>query len=380
MTVRYEALGFDPAPGEVDNGQAMARTLREVTRALAEIDQVVHGRGDQEWRGRAAEAYQDLMAEEFAPRIREAYQSFSVAARALDLWVGDLASFQARAAALEQEADAARQGIAAVWSSLDGLGAAPPDPEQAVEHRSRRADLESALRSRQNELDGILTRARALAEEASRSASSTAGALDTAMRAAPDAPGLFDLLSDIVADVGEFLGDVIEFVKDNWWDILHKLVAVAVVVLAVAALLVPGVGWLATAAVIAAIADTAMSGVDWLVLGRDGAKEAFLTGLVGLGAGAALGAVVRASAPGMNAALSQGPFQLAIQGARPASVATPTTAAIAVNSLYAPALGGYLLLRWKDSRDVTESVRSMLGGSTYYDDDLAQGWAEARSS
>lgn len=379
MSRSFDALGFDPAPGDLGPGHEMARTMREVARTLGEIDAVVHGEGDQQWRGQAAEAFRSLMGEDFAPRIREAHLSFSAASRALDGWVGSLAGFQARAAALEAQAERARADLARNGDALAGLGPVPPDPDAAREHEARRGQLDSAVRTSRTELDEVLRQARSLAEEASTSAATTAAALDTAVRAAPDEPGLWDKLTDVVADIGTFLADVIEFVRDNWWDILHKLVAVAVVVLAVAALLVPGVGWLATAALIAAIADTAMSGVDWLVLDREGAREAFLLGAAGLGAGAALGAVARAAAPTVNAALRQGPFMYAIQGGR-ASVAAPATVALSVNSLYTPALGGYVMLRWKESTDTVEGVRGVLGGNTYYDDDLRAGWARARGN
>lgn len=379
MSPTYAALGFDPAPGDVSSGTGMARTMRDVTHALGEIRAVVRGDSEQDWKGRAADAFRDLMSEDFSPRIDEAYESFSVASRALDRWVLDLDVFQARAAALEREAEAARERVQSASAALSGMGEAPSGGgDQRQEYDDRRSGLQTSLSSHQGELDDILARARALADEASTSAETTAGALDTAMRAAPDEPGLWDKLTDIVADIGEFLGDVLEFVRDNWWDILHKLVAVAALVLAVAALLVPGVGWLAGAALIAAIVDTSMSGIDW-ARGEPGAQEAFLTGLVGLGAGAIFGAVVKAATPAMNAALRAGPFSVVASGGA-GSIAVPTVAALSVNGQYGSALAGFMLLRMKDSRDASEGITSLLGGNTYYDDDLAEGWRRARDN
>ncbi|GAA1934434.1 putative T7SS-secreted protein [Nocardioides marmoribigeumensis] len=379
MSGTYPALGFDPAPGEVGPGRDMARTLRDVTHALGEVAHLVRGDGQAQWVGKAADAYRDLMSADFAPRITEAHEAFSTASRALDHWVESLDGYQSRARALEREAEEARRRLDAASASLDGLGAKPTGDAdaQARDHwQDRHQALSAARGARQDELEQVLARARSLAEEVTHSAVTAAGALDTAMKAAPDEPGFWDKLKDVVEDVTTFLGDVIEFVKDNWWDILHKIVAVAAIVLAIAALFVPGAGWLVTAALLASVLDTGMSGIDAL-MGRPGAKEAFLTGLVGLGAGAALGAVVRAATPTMKAALETGPFAMAIQGGV-ASIARPTTVALSVNDLFVPALGGFMALRMKDSKDATDGILSLLGGHTYYDDKLADGWRKAR--
>ena len=56
------------------------------------------------------------------------------------------------------------------------------------------------------------------------------------MKVAPDEPGLLDRIGGALEGIGEFLGDVIEFVKDNWWDILHKLVNLAATVLSIASI------------------------------------------------------------------------------------------------------------------------------------------------
>ena len=68
----YDALGFDPAPGDTSRGQELARRLRSATRALEQMDAVVSGTGDQQWQGQAAEAFGDLVASDLKPRVHEA--------------------------------------------------------------------------------------------------------------------------------------------------------------------------------------------------------------------------------------------------------------------------------------------------------------------
>jgi hypothetical protein len=49
--VVFEAIGFDPAPGNPDDGASMVATLRRATDALGEIDGLLAGDGDQRWLG-----------------------------------------------------------------------------------------------------------------------------------------------------------------------------------------------------------------------------------------------------------------------------------------------------------------------------------------
>src|SRR5690606_5048818 len=264
----YDALGFDPAPGDTSRGQELARRLRSATRALEQMDAVVSGTGDQQWQGQAAEA-------------------FGEAASALDTWLEDLKVFQSRAAGLEQEAREARAALAAAQADADGLGDGPDDPDDpdaAADHEEKRSAAQGLVQSRTGALQEIIGRANLLAEEATNSASYTAGKLQKAGKVAPDKPGLWDRLSNALEDLGDLLGDIVEFVKDNWWDLLHQLVNITATVLSIAAIFVPA---LAPFALAFAIADVLMSGIDW-ARGVPGAKEAFLTGAIGLLGGFAL--------------------------------------------------------------------------------------------
>lgn len=375
----YDALGFDPAPGEVARGREMTRRLRSATQALAEMDRVVRGTGSDAWEGKAAHAFYGLVESDLRPRVSEAYQSFDAATRALERWVEGLGGYQARARALEVEAEQARADLTAAQAAYDGIGDPPTgdiDPADRREYDDKKTRHEGAVERHQGALDSIVRRARALADEATASATTAAGALETAAKVAPDEPGLWDKISDVFEDIGEFLTDVVEYVRDNWWDLLHRLVSITASVLAIASLFCPA---LAPFALGFAIADVAMSGIDWM-RGVPGAKEAFLTGVIGLAGGAVVGKVVGAFTNAAGPVLAAGPFRVVSSGGA-ASVAAPAAAVLSYNPGFGPALGGMMIVKMKDAKDTSDTVMGLLGGGpSYYGGKLASGWREARSS
>ena len=375
MTGSYTALGFDPAPGDTGQGREMATTLRNVTNALEQIKNVVSGTGDQHWEGQTAESFRDLMSEDLKPRIEDAWQSFSTASKALDSWVSDLATFQSRADALEIEAQQARQDISAAQAKLSGMGDKPDDPAKAATFAQNKTANQDALSGKQAVLDDIIARAHTLAGEATDSATTAAGALQTAMDAAPDEPGLWDKITGALEDIGEFLGDCIEYIKDNWWNLLHQLVHICANVLAIASIFFPA---LAPFALGFAIADTLMSGIDW-ARGVPGAKEAFLTGAVGLVGGFAVGKAASSFMEVAGPSLATGPFRVMASGAGGASIAAPAAAVLSFNPSFGPALAGFMFLQAKDAKDASDTVTTLLGGNTYYSDSLASGWSKARN-
>ncbi len=374
MTGSYSALGFDPAPGDTSTGGEMATTLRNVTHALEQVKNVVSGTGDQHWEGQTAEAFRGLMAEDLKPRIEEAWSSFDTASRALDRWVVDLGSFQSRADALEIEAEQARQEMASAQTALAGMGDKPDDPDKAATFTQQQNARQSALSGKQAALDDVIARAHTLADEATTSATTTAGALQTAMDAAPDEPGLWDRITGAIEDIGAFLGDVIEYVKENWWNLLHQLVHICANVLAIASLFFPA---LAPFALGLAIADTLMSGIDW-ARGVPGAQGAFLTGAVGLVGGFAVGKAAGSFMEVAGPSLATGPFRVMASGAGGASIAAPAAAVLSFNPSFGPALAGFMFIQAKDAKDASDTVTTLLGGNTYYSDSLASGWRKAR--
>lgn len=375
--MNYENLGFDPSPGDPERGQEMVRKLRQATNALAQMEDALSGTGNNDWEGHAATAFYGLVDDDLKPRVKDAHQSFSTASRALDRWLIDLEDYKGRADQLESEAEAARRSLSSAQSSLVGLGEAPKDDPEALKvFEQRKTTHGDSVTDQQGVLDDVIRRAHSLAGEASISATTTAGALKTAMDVASDEPGLFDKIGDALEGIGEFLGDVIEFVKDNWWDLLHQLVSICATVLAIASIFCPA---LALAAIIFAAVDVAMSGADWLLLGKPGAKEAFLAGVVGLAGGAAVGKVIGAFTKAAGPALAAGPFRVIASGSTGA-IAAPAAAVLAFNPTYGPALAGFMVIKAKDAKDGSEAVASLIGGNTYYSDSLADGWRKARDN
>lgn len=373
----YESLGFNPAPGDPGRGQDMARKLRLATNALAQMEDTLSGTGDNDWEGRSATAFYGLVDDDLKPRVIEAHQSFSTASRALDRWLIDLEDFKRRADGLELEAEQARQNVTAAQSSLTGLGSAPTDdPEALTAFEQSKTTKGNSVTDNQAVLDDIIRRARSLAGEASISASTTAGALETAMDVAPDEPGLFDKIGDSLEGIGQFLGDVVEFVKDNWKDLLHQLISITATILAIASIFFPV---LAPFALGFAIADTLMSGADWLLFDEPGAKNAFFAGAVGLVGGALVGKAVSSFMKVAGPSLATGPFRVMAAGSTGA-IALPAAAILAYNPTFGPALSGYMIIKAKDAKDGGEAITSLLGGNNYYSGGLADGWRKARDN
>lgn len=372
----YESLGFNPAPGSSDRGQDMVSRLRSATNALAEMERTLNGAGNSDWEGHTATAFYGLVDEDLKPRVTEAHQSFSSATRALDRWLLDLDGHQRRARALEQEAAEVRRDLDSAKSSLDGIGEPPEDDDEALaDYKDKKTARTNALSSNQGALEDILRRARSLSSEATLSASIAAGALNIAMDIAPNAPGLWDNITGALEDIGEFLGDVIEYVRDNWKDILHQIASITATVLSIASLFFPA---LAPFALLAVAVDMAFSAYDWSQ-GVPGAKEAFLGSALGLVGGFAIGKAASSFLKVAGPALATGPFTVIASGST-AAVAAPAAAVLAYNPTFGPALAGYAVIKANDAKDGADAIKSLFGGNAYYSDNLADGWRKARTN
>jgi hypothetical protein len=192
----------------------------------------------------------------------------------------------------------------------------------------------------------------------------------------PTEPGLWDRVSAALDGIGEFLGDVVQFVQENWWDLLHQLVNVTATVLAVASIFVPA---LAPFVLGLAVADVLMSGVDWAA-GVPGAKDAFLSGAVGLVGGFAVGKLAGSVVDMAGPALAAGPFQDVASGAYASGMAVPAAAVLSCNPRFGPALMGYTVVKAREANDASQAVQDLLGFNTYYSGRLAAGWRRAREN
>ncbi|MFJ6704182.1 MULTISPECIES: hypothetical protein [unclassified Streptomyces] len=189
MTVAppYPHLGFDPAPGSTDLVRDLHRRLsgcaKEMEKAHAKVGKLMDG---SYWEGDAAVAFREQLEGGPLPlNLKNGAHSVDAAARQLDLWAGELGEFQRRARRLDGEAEAAR---AALRRAQDHEGPA-----------SDRSDTRVA--AAQDDLDGVLKRARGLAAEHEATARERARHIGAASRRlAPHEPDTWDRFTDWLGD------------------------------------------------------------------------------------------------------------------------------------------------------------------------------------
>ncbi|MER7932817.1 MULTISPECIES: hypothetical protein [unclassified Streptomyces] len=187
VTPPYPHLGFDPAPGSTDLVRDLHRRLsgcaKEMEKAYAKVGKLMDG---SYWEGDAAVAFREQLEGGPLPlNLKNGAHSVDAAARQLDLWAGELGEFQRRARRLDGEAEAAR---AALRRAQDHEGPA-----------SDRADTRVA--AAQDDLDGVLKRARSLAAEHEETARERARHIGAASRRlAPHEPDTWDRFTDWLGD------------------------------------------------------------------------------------------------------------------------------------------------------------------------------------
>ncbi|MFI5534365.1 putative T7SS-secreted protein [Kitasatospora sp. NPDC051853] len=106
----FPALGFDPAPGNPGNVDALVTRLNTAASALSSAHQSLSSltRTGGAWQGDAATAFAGKVGE-LPSMLRDSDDAIRTAARQLDAWHGQLLSYQATARKYESEAQAAKQ-------------------------------------------------------------------------------------------------------------------------------------------------------------------------------------------------------------------------------------------------------------------------------
>ncbi len=241
----FDALGFDPAPGDVARTGDVAATVRAVVDALSEVEGILAGERDGRWEGKSAAAFRDIVADELTPRVQRALSSFSEAADALQRWVGQLESFQRRAQRLEERARAARDDLQAAQLSLDALPqprhVAEDQPDDAQHDRDR---AQGRVDSAHGVLAGILDEATSLREEVEAAAGETSHRLDVSASSAPDEPGVFERIGEVLSNIGSWIvsaiANVFDWIMENVVPIIEAALPYIAFALAVAALFTTG--------------------------------------------------------------------------------------------------------------------------------------------
>lgn len=219
----YPNIGWNPVPGiptEVTKLQqkvaaaatALENTHRQLTKLTGESSY---------WEGDAAEKFRESIDGDLTKYIKDAASSLRSAATQLHKWDGHLTSnrelakkYDAAAAEKKAAADKAKNGYdqAAQHPDLKLANQTFPSQEEAdaATARLRSAERElneasTALTKANNEYDSLNRKVKELETEHTDEAEIIAKALDGSTRKAPDEPGFWDKVGDVLTSVGEFL-------------------------------------------------------------------------------------------------------------------------------------------------------------------------------
>ncbi|WBB58451.1 hypothetical protein O7599_22775 [Streptomyces sp. WMMC500] len=201
----YPTLGFVPCPGDYETAKDTAATVRRTSDALGEICRVLEGADEGDWRGKAADAFRALLADDFRPKVKDAYSAFSTARTVLTDWAENIDRQQRAAARLEEEA-------AELERTADAE--AKKEEEKRDEGGERGADQESGGSggsggSDEDPLADVRRRARSLADDYEQEGREAAGRLQKALDIAPNEPGFWDKLGDAVGGALEAIGQAV---------------------------------------------------------------------------------------------------------------------------------------------------------------------------
>ncbi|MEO3840296.1 putative T7SS-secreted protein [Streptomyces sp. B22F1] len=280
----YPALGFDPAPGDAHSTKYLARSIGRLAGELGTTAKELERLDQGVWKGKAANAFSDHVADKVTPDIKRAHTSFEKAATALRRWSEKMDRFQDEARALEREARRKQEALGDAQRLLDAGKAAPfpgaSDDEKASDAQKKQQDKrDKAAEEAGDALDEVRRRAEELKDRYFTEAWSISRELDSAGDIAPDEPGLFDRIASGVSDV---LGDTLDWVQDHAdlikaiGDVLSYVTAALAVLAIVTAPFGIGAAF-ATAALITGgltlathgIAKAAGADVSWTTIGLD---------------------------------------------------------------------------------------------------------------
>lgn len=220
---RFPALGFVPCPGHPGTAETVAATVARTAKALEDICHVLDGTGRGAWTGQAAEAFREKFDNDFKPKMKDAKKSFVKAARALTHWAEDMPNWQDEALKLEAKAQFQKDKAGHATHELGKIPVA--NPFDTPKSNSERKDQEKAENKRKHwgsvrdsantELVNIRRAAETLARNYNDAGERVANQLDKAMDIAPDEPGLWDKIGDVVKTVGQALGALSEIQIDS---------------------------------------------------------------------------------------------------------------------------------------------------------------------
>lgn len=278
----FPTLGFVPCPGDHHTVTGVVTTLKMTTDALGEVVRVLRGAGKGDWRGKTADAFRELLSDDFRPKVEKAYESFDEARRALKDWADTMQHHQARARHLEEQAAAAKKKA-----------------DQTKQDKGHKTDPKKATAdsgSNEDPVEEYRRQARKLHSDFESDGSDIARRLKHAGDIAPNEPGFWDKLGD---KIGGALSEIGDAIKDN-----ADWITVAASVIGVAAIFFPALAPVAIAlSVVALVAHGAKYGKDGLWPPTKDKIGNYLTlGGDALGAIPGFGAVAKGASVGVRVA------------------------------------------------------------------------------
>ncbi|NEC87615.1 putative T7SS-secreted protein [Streptomyces sp. SID12501] len=210
----YPHLGFNPTPGDTGTVRDLYKKLANCAKVLEETHGLVTKLMDGSyWKGDAAVAFREQLDGGPLPlNLKNAAHSIRKAARQLDSWEGELDDFQRRAKKLEQDAKDAQDVVDRAKGHADKAKDDPDLDGKGSRHDEAKKSLTSAntaVEEARAELDKVIGKAKALAEEHEEKARYHAGKIrDATKKLAPHEPGW---LEDFGEWFAENLPDILSF-------------------------------------------------------------------------------------------------------------------------------------------------------------------------
>ncbi|MGW7076802.1 putative T7SS-secreted protein [Streptomyces sp. NPDC054866] len=230
---RFPALGFCPCPGDLRTAADVSGIVRRTADALCDIAHVLNGTGRGDWKGKAAQAFREQFHDSFRPKVDDAHDSFSQAARSLEDWATYMKEKQEYAEQLEAEAQRAKERAGAAQKAVDGL---PPKPgpldiakDKSHEDRAKRerqeadrSEKEKAAHTANADLEEIRGRAERLRQSYADEGEAVAGRLKHAMDMAPNEPGFWDKVGKAIGDFADAIDKLDDMILDGIKDFLKE--------------------------------------------------------------------------------------------------------------------------------------------------------------
>ncbi|MYW00197.1 putative T7SS-secreted protein [Streptomyces sp. SID3343] len=224
----YPALGFDPAPGNVEAMGTLVDTLTRVGTQLQQTEEVMTSIGKSGmWEGDAAKGFGDNLGP-IPKYLADGRDSISKASTQLHSWQSQLGAFQTKAKDFEAQAAAAKRALLTAKDSPDFQLAGKHFDTDAALHdaEAKLKGAQDALNKAQGSLDSIIDQAKRLRDEHDRIAEEIARIIRDAASGAPNKPGMWDKIKGAVANLGEKMKNLAknigQWIKDNA-DVINRV-------------------------------------------------------------------------------------------------------------------------------------------------------------